>query len=80
VDSLAFAQIENFHAVVAKRADEQSFTRRIERKMIDPTFDSREWDRLLEFKTVLLGVGSNDATARRDQKSATKEKEVHSLP
>ena len=80
VNSLAFVQIEHFDSVVTKRADEQSFARRIDCEVIDATFDSRQRDRLLEFKGFLLGAGSHDATARCDENSAAKEQGVHLLP
>ena len=38
--------------------------------MIDAVLDSWQWNRLLEFKGFLLGVGSNDATAGSDDESA----------
>jgi hypothetical protein len=40
VNSLAFAQVENFDGVVIKRADKQSFASGIKREMVDPSFDS----------------------------------------
>ena len=48
--------------------------------MIDAALDSWQWNRLLEFKSFLLGVGSDDATATDDEKSAAEGKGVHLLP
>src|SRR6476620_1245556 len=47
VDSLAFTQIEHFDGVIAKRTNKQPFAVRIEREMVDPSFDTRQWERLL---------------------------------
>ena len=47
MDSLALTQIEHFDGVIAERTNKQSFTGRIEREMVDPSFDTRQWERLL---------------------------------
>jgi len=41
VNSLAPAQIKNFHGVIAERADKQSLASGIKRKMVDSSFDTR---------------------------------------
>jgi hypothetical protein len=80
VNSLSRVQIENFNGVIAECADEQSLTRRIECEVIDTTLDSWQWNSLLEFKGFLLGMCSNDAAAKGDEKSTAEEEGVHLLP
>jgi hypothetical protein len=41
-NALAFSQIDYLDTVVAERTDEQTFARRVESEVIDPSFDTRE--------------------------------------
>ncbi len=63
MDALAFAQVEHFGSVVTKRADEQSFVRGVKIEMIDPSFHSRERDRLfqLQLRAIRLSGGKTIA-------------------
>jgi hypothetical protein len=47
MNSLAFAQIDNFNGVIDERANEQSFGGRIIGEMIYSSFHSTQRDRLL---------------------------------
>ncbi|MEY2574972.1 MAG: hypothetical protein QOF80_459 [Verrucomicrobiota bacterium] len=63
VNTLTLSQIEYFHAVVAQRADEQSFAGRIEIEVVDPAFDAGEGNRLFQFQDSVIWRGG-DPVAR----------------
>jgi hypothetical protein len=63
VDALAFAQVEHFGSVVAKRADEQSFACGVEIEVIYPSFYSGQLDRLLQLKPRATGFSDGETTA-----------------
>ena len=63
MNALAFAQVEHFGSVVAKGADEQSFVRRVQIEMIDPSFHSGERDRLLRLKQRITGFRGAETIA-----------------
>ena len=56
MDSLALTQIDHFNGVVAERANEQSFAGRIEREMVDPSFDASTMESFVLISAALRSV------------------------
>ena len=52
MDSFAFAEINNFNAVVAQGADEEPFAGGIKSEMVYSTLDTRQRDCLLRAKRL----------------------------
>ena len=69
MDPLALVQINNFDGVIAERTNKQSFASRIKREMVDPPFDARERDRLIQLKCLLLGMNGVWINAGRRHQS-----------
>ena len=67
MNSLAFAEVDNFEAIVSQSADKQSVVRCIQRKMIDSSLHSRQRDYLLQLKrcVFLRRNGGNSYPARQ---------------
>jgi hypothetical protein len=63
VDALAFAQVEHFGSVVAKRTDEKSSAGGVEIEVIYPSFYSGEHDRLLQLKRRITGFTGGEIIA-----------------
>jgi hypothetical protein len=63
VDALAFAQVEHFGTVVAKRTDKESFACGVEIEVIYPSFDSGQRDRLLQLKPRAAGCSAGETIA-----------------
>jgi hypothetical protein len=63
VNALAFVQVDYFDSVIAQRANKQSFAGCIEIEVIYSSFDSGQWDRLLQLDPGVTGFSDCETTS-----------------